>query len=538
VLLPESERERIFAFWRAPTNDGCTLITTRDSRPATGISSEKLDVLSEEDALRLLARFREIRTDEIQVAKDLIFEVGAHTQALVLLGERLREDTASYTHTLEQLREKGRLARIEETARVLATELGDKARGIVATFEISITQQPAAAQVLLRLTAECAPSEPIPITLLEKALGAANAGDTFNRALSNLLRASLLTRRRGQSEGGGPIEIHPLLADVTRLLVTPIGYNPRDQLGQALLQGLKNVGDFKRRDELAPIIVHASYLTMEEANEQTVEIAAAMSLYQLTRRDFLLARLVSEHAFNMSVRVFGEDHPWTTIVRSNLATSHSELGNLEIARSLQEQNLDARTRTLAPEHPARLMAMDNLGVTLRAQREFEAARALQEQAVAAYRKRGENHPDTLIAKGNLALTLSEMGNLLDAESLQREVLAAHLNQLGENDPITLTSMTNLAATLERLDQLPEARELRERALLLRRGLLGEENTTTLSAAYALLNLLIKMSDFAASKRLLTDTALGRLPEISNGRLTKFLISLKPKIIQLRRQLDL
>jgi hypothetical protein len=122
--------------------------------------------------------------------------------------------------------------------------------------------------------------------------------------------------------------------------------------------------------------------------------------------------------------------------------------------------------------------------------------------------------------------------------LQREVLAAHLNQLGENDPITLTSMTNLAATLERLDQLPEARELRERALLLRRGLLGEENTTTLSAAYALLNLLIKMSDFAASKRLLTDTALGRLPEISNGRLTKFLISLKPKIIQLRRQLDL
>src|SRR5262245_40333981 len=58
VLLPESERDEIFAFWRAPTEAGRTLLTTRDSRQASGFAAQRLDVLAEDDALRLLARYR------------------------------------------------------------------------------------------------------------------------------------------------------------------------------------------------------------------------------------------------------------------------------------------------------------------------------------------------------------------------------------------------------------------------------------------------------------------------------------------------
>jgi Tetratricopeptide repeat/TIR domain len=55
VLLPESERDGILAFWRSPTASGRTLVTTRDSRPAAGFAAQRLDVLGDDDALRLLA---------------------------------------------------------------------------------------------------------------------------------------------------------------------------------------------------------------------------------------------------------------------------------------------------------------------------------------------------------------------------------------------------------------------------------------------------------------------------------------------------
>ena len=67
-LSPLDRRAAVLAFWRAPGVAGRTLITTRDSRPAEGFTEERLDVLSEEDALRLLARFRPPGEDEIDAA--------------------------------------------------------------------------------------------------------------------------------------------------------------------------------------------------------------------------------------------------------------------------------------------------------------------------------------------------------------------------------------------------------------------------------------------------------------------------------------
>lgn len=64
VLMPESERERILAFWRAPTVLGRTLVTTRDSRRAAGFTEERLDVLGDAEALRLLARYRPLGEEE------------------------------------------------------------------------------------------------------------------------------------------------------------------------------------------------------------------------------------------------------------------------------------------------------------------------------------------------------------------------------------------------------------------------------------------------------------------------------------------
>ena len=70
VLIPESERDSILAFWRAPTPLGRTLVTTRDSRPAAGFAAQQLDVLGEDDALRLLARYRRPSPAERSTARE------------------------------------------------------------------------------------------------------------------------------------------------------------------------------------------------------------------------------------------------------------------------------------------------------------------------------------------------------------------------------------------------------------------------------------------------------------------------------------
>ena len=93
-------------------------------------------------------------------------DVGAHTLALTLIGERLREAPGGYKGALAKLREAGRLDRIEDLARDLQPLLGEKARGILATFEVSITALDEDAQVLLAGAAVCAPNEPIPVPLL------------------------------------------------------------------------------------------------------------------------------------------------------------------------------------------------------------------------------------------------------------------------------------------------------------------------------------------------------------------------------------
>jgi hypothetical protein len=235
VLQPEDVRDRILAFWRAPTANGRTLITTRDSRPAAGIAAERLDVLGEEDALRLLHRHRPISGDERVAAEEIVAEVGGHTQALVLLGERLREGAGGYPQALVRLRAEGRLKRIEAIAEQLRGELGDKARGIVATFADSIGAQDASARALLRLAAECASNELIPLALLEAASGVQPNDDGFDGALRRLLRASLLTRRREAEAPGAPVEVHPLVADVARRLVGPGDDGPA---GQPLMEGM------------------------------------------------------------------------------------------------------------------------------------------------------------------------------------------------------------------------------------------------------------------------------------------------------------
>ena len=274
-MSPLDGRERILEFWRAPTAVGRTLLTTRDSRSMAGFVAEPLEVLDDIEALRLLSRYRAIGIDERGAAEALAREVGCHTLALTLLGERLRESDG-YPAALDRLQATGRLDRLEQVAQLLRPELGERARSVVATFELSIAPLAPAAKQLLALAALCVPGRPIPQPLLGTAFGEARS-DAFAVAMTSLLRASLLTRRHGEHA----VEIHPLVADVAADLSKADTEAQRGRLVDALIVPLPAVVDVRKHRLLEDYVVHACQLV-----SSAIRTMAEASLLGLNRPGF------------------------------------------------------------------------------------------------------------------------------------------------------------------------------------------------------------------------------------------------------------
>ena len=504
-LSPLDRRAAVLAFWRAPGAAGRTLVTTRNSRAAEGFAEERLDVLSEEDALRLLACFRRPLEDERDAARELIVDVGAHTLALTLIGEQLREAPGGYKGALAKLRDPGRLDRIEGLARTQQPLLGDKARGILATFEVSLTALDEDAKVLLGVAAVCAPNEPIPVPLLAASLPDEAA---FTSALSQLLRASLLTRRRGREQAGAPVEIHPLVADATVRLLAPPVEELAGALGQCLIKLVETADSVLTHDQaqaLSDALRQAKYFALRLQSQTGVRLGLWLANYHFVRGLYPLARAAGEQALALAARVLGERHPDTLRSMNNLAGTLYAQGDLAGARTLQEQVLAASREAPVQGHLDTLAATNNLAETLRAQGDLAGARTLQEQVVVEIREAlGEQHPYTLLSVNNLAETLYDQGDLAGARALEEKVLALRRELLGERHPETLTIMSNLAETCRALGDLTGARTLQTHVLATRRDVLGERHPETTVSAWNLFNTLSRLEATQKAARVRDD----------------------------------
>jgi len=78
------------------------------------------------------------------------------------------------------------------------------------------------------------------------------------------------------------------------------------------------------------------------------------------------AKPLLERAFELRLRVLGEEHPDTLSSMSSLAEMLRAQGNLEGARDLHEKALDVRSRVLGDQHPDTRESVVNLAATLQA----------------------------------------------------------------------------------------------------------------------------------------------------------------------------
>ena len=505
-LSPLDVRTRILQFLRAPNRQGHTLLTTRDSRPAEGFAAEPLEVLSEEDALRLLTKYRPKHAlGEIPAMRQLITEVGAHTQALMLLGEHARNEPGGYPDALKRLEDAGSLRRIDEIAQRLRGLLGLKARGIVATFALSIESLAEAAKELLSLASVCTPNLSIPDALLAKVFGP--RADDFNLALGSLLRASLL-QRKGAADRG--VVIHPLVAEATVSLLEADTRALQRRLADGLLDRLTAADAIRDHTTMLSDIDQARALGGKLEEQRGVKLLLQVGQFEHGRGQYAAARTAETQALDLARRVLGAKHVDTLTSMNNLASTMRAQGDLSTARALLEQKLKIGQYVLGEEHPSTLASMNNLGSTLRAQGEFSAARALLTRVLATSRRvLGEEHLGTLTSMNTLAAIEKDLGDYDTARALEERVLSTRRRVLGEEHPATLTIMNNLASTIRAQGNPGTARALQEQTLSISRRVLGEEHPHTLASMHNLAETLSALGDHGAARALQEKTLLMR-----------------------------
>lgn len=487
-ITPIDIRDEVLSFWQAPSFSGRTLITTRDNRRIPGFEEVCLKVLNEEDALRLLHRHRPLHEHEMEDAKSLVSDLGAHTQALILIGEQLRDSAQGYCRALERLRETGRLPRIEEIAKNLSESLGTKARGIIAAFQLSIEGLDENAKRLLAFASVCATNEPIPTELLSSAFG---EEDLCDIALSKLLRASLLSRRHE----AGVVEIHPLVSDVARKLLAFSETEFIEKIATILLEWINDAGDIQSHASIEHYIRQAWHFARILENEMGVYLSLIVGHYESTRGAYHAAIDIQNHAMSLANRVLFIHHPLTLASMSNAAATQLALGNFSEAQQLLQTVLEIRLQTQGKEHPDTLHAMNALAETRRRAFDYQSAQRMHKEILEIRRRiLGEEHMDTLISMGNLGLTYWALKRYSKAQRLHERVLNVHLRTLGEENTTTLNSMNNLASAIKFQGNLKDARKLQERVLSLIIRNSSKKHPLTSTFAYNLFDTYMKLKE--------------------------------------------
>lgn len=530
--LPSDANAAVLAQWTAPSTNGRTLVTTRGTRLDGCGKIHRLDVLPQEDAVRLLTSRQPPRDEaERRMAAEIVTELGRHALAVDVAGAALR--AIGYADFLKELRNPG------DDALALAAELAGELPnghnpGIAVTLLQSIDRLRSEGVLVLQLASLLAP-DPIPTRYIEAVL-AEHAGDKAAGRRTALLglqaaEAEALVDRLGLEE----VTVHILTARTMRHHAAA-----PEEVRAAAVRVMNRVmpvaADIRKHAALEPLIGHVRALTESVADAETATLLSWLGRYEDERGAYGPAIAVRRRELDIVRHLHGEEHPDTLTSMNNLALTLWKQGDLAGARTLQEQVLAVHRRVLGEEHPDSLTSMNNLALTLWNQDDLAGARELQEQVLAVRRRMlGEEHPDSLISMNNLASTLWNQGDLAGAQELQEQVLAVCRRVLGEEHPDTLTSMNNLAETLRSQGDLAGAREIQEQVLTVRRHVLGEEHPDSLASMNNLARILIQQENSAGARALFEQALPAAQRKLGNGHsITKALQSGLDFVISLSR----
>jgi len=416
------------------------------------------------------------------------------------LGGHARLSVEEYLGRLESMWEHPSMAGWRE-------ELGNPTEHdlrLAQTFAVSWEQvEDETARRVFLLAGYCAPNQPIPCEVLEKAAGIER--EACDGALGMLTGLGLL--ELGEPEAGPTI--HPLLAEYGRA-IAPSALEGEGVLG-ALAGALARLARAanERMDQtgspshFVPLLPHVR-LVAERAEEEGLEDAANLwgnlGYYLQRVADYVGARAADERALAIDERAFGPDHPEVATDVNNLGMVLQDLGDLAGARAAFERALAIDERAFGPDHPNVAIRVNNLGSVLKALGELAGARAAFERALAIdERAFGPDHPNVAIRVNNLGSVLQDLGDLAGARGAYERALAIDERAFGPDHPQVAIRVNNLGSVLRDLGELAGARAAFERALAIDERAFGPDHPNVATDVNNLGRVLQDLGDLAGAR---------------------------------------
>jgi tetratricopeptide (TPR) repeat protein len=161
-------------------------------------------------------------------------------------------------------------------------------------------------------------------------------------------------------------------------------------------------------------------------------------------------------ALKLRREAFGDEHPWTALVVSNMGEYLMLIGQPVAALDNHRIALRIRERILGKNHPDTAMSLNNLGAVLYSQQEFRQSSDAFARAVSINTTLfGDKHPQTLLTKLNLAVNDMALGDFSAAEVWLKQIVATQEEGL-PLPALQITALVKLGDTQVVLNNLAQA----------------------------------------------------------------------------------
>jgi tetratricopeptide (TPR) repeat protein len=457
------------------------LVTTRKRKLSSQFADIPLDVISEAEALELLAKLLgKSRVDrEEKAAKAICEYLGCLPLGVELAGRYLQLDEDLRLSDYQQ-----RLTIADESLDLQETEEINAARGVIAAFELSWQELSAGTGKVAMLLGLFAPAD-IAWGLVEKvAADLIDGGDLREgrKQLNNLYLIKAVDQERTR------FTMHSLTrqflqwklaqdSDTNRLF--------RETFVMSLLGISKQIPDSPTRDqiaEVAPAIAHLDMLSREmlddipNLEENLFWAFDGIARFYYVQGLHTLAEDPLQRRLIALKEKLGDRHPSVATSLNNLALLYYSQGRYEEAEPLYKQSLEIDKSVYGESHPKIATDLNNLAALYYSQGRYKEAEPLLKQALAMSQELlGDRHPDIANSLNNLAGLYNLQGRYEQAEPLYKQALAMSQELLGDRHPNVANGLNNLAGLYYSQGRYEEAEPLYKLALKLRQELLGDRH---------------------------------------------------------------
>lgn len=495
LIFDNVEQLELLTSFLPSLHQGSLLLTTR--LQAVGAIAQPVIVgpMEQEEGLLFLLQRSEVLHPDMPLSTVASADLQAARSVVEMLdGLPLALDQAG-AYIEEAGCELARYSRLyQEHAPLLLKRRGrageDHPQSVDATVAFAVervqAQAPAAAD-LLRLCAFLSPDN-IPQELFVCQAGEASGpGISFDplewdEALGVLRRYSLISRQAD----AGLLSLHRLVQVVLKAQMDQTSYRQwAYQAIETVNRGFPAVELFTTWSQCQRVLPHAQVCATVIEEEQIISEAAGrllhqMGIYLLEEAQYAQAESYLTRAYELRMRLFGEQHPATAESLNYQAELAYYQGNYQRAEQLHWQTLRIREQELGPQHPDVAVSLNNLAGVYWIQGKYRQAEPLYRRAIQIWEEvLGSEHLDTGEVVQNLGSVFLDQGRYDEAEPLYERGLKIWLRVLGPNHLYLMTSWNSLGRLYRVQGRYTEAKQL-----FLQAKTLGEQLHATQHPFYA------------------------------------------------------